>query len=176
MKLYMIVGSVVAFLFIGLGGCGIGNDMEVGTEAILERVILERGHGSAWGTQLYVDVGCEKIYHANFISYVSASGELVSCQDIPITQEQWDRIQTCVFQLLPSLEVKKDSGVLVRMFRSWMRKTSVQDGGAFWNLTLVWQEEQESRTVEYVWPADGQARELESLLESMLQGEDSAKK
>lgn len=140
-----------------LSGCG----KKVEEEGTLVGVIFERGHGSAWGNQFYMEVCEDEIIQANYISEDSA--DLVTEEHIAITSEQWQEI--C--DTIEKMELKKvRSSALKEQLGA-----DVLDGGAYRELSLIWKTEKGEKSVAYHWPEDEAGAALEQLLEQLLERE-----
>ena len=140
-----------------LSGCG----KKVEEEGTLVGVIFERGHGSAWGNQFYMEVCEDEIIQANYISEDSA--DLVTEEHIAITSEQWQEICDVIEKM--ELEKVKSS--------AWKEQLGVDilDGGAYHELSLIWKTEKGEKSVAYHWPEDEAGAALEQLLEQLLERE-----
>ena len=130
-------------------------------EGTLVGVIFERGHGSAWGNQFYMEVCEDEIIQANYISEDSA--DLVTEEHIAITSEQWQEICDAI----EKMELKK-----VRS-SAWKEQlgADILDGGAYHELSLIWKTEKGEKSVAYHWPEDEAGAALEQLLEQLLERE-----
>ena len=118
-------------------------------------VIFDRGHGSMWGNQFYIELVAEEIVLARY--FPQNSQEQQVSEHLPITAEQWTDICTAV----QALELKEDRpSLLDKLFRR-----SKLDGGETRTLTLIWDGETK---ITYQWPNDPRAMELEALLERLV--------
>lgn len=137
-------------VLIGMCGCG---QAQSHSPATLTRLVLERGHGSMWGNQFYIDICPTQINQVRFFSPEDPGGELLLRENISIPAEDWSALQAAVDALSPNLQKQK-----------WPNaKRGKLDGGEFHKLTLTW----DQKEISYQWPADGSADGLEQLLENI---------
>lgn len=127
-----------------LVGCGAEK------ETALTNVAFNRGHGSAWGNQFYIQISPREIEIARYIP--EGSWELVTVEHLPITDDQWQEIKTTVEQL--PLEKARQN--------IWEKQKL--DGSEFRELTLVRGEKE----VTYYWPNTPEAQQLEQFMEALL--------
>lgn len=113
-------------------------------------IIFNRGHGSMWGNQFYIKVQATQIVLARYIP--EGSSELVTAENLPITDAQWQTVKSAVEQL--PLEKART--------KLWEKQKL--DGGEFRELTLV----RGKKETAYGWPDNPEARQLEALLEQLL--------
>ncbi len=151
MKKYIIAISAASMLLCAaLSACGQSN-------ATLVSILFERGHGSQWGNQFYIEVNEQRIVTLRVIS--QSTMELREQKDIPISPEQWQELAAAV----QDLELKQTR-------ENWIHKLfggSALDGGEYRHLTLIWQTEQGTAQTQYQWPQSQQADQLERLLEQL---------
>ena len=127
-----------------LSGCGAKANGEI------TKIIFNRGHGSIWGNQFYIELSPEEIVTARYISEDTL--DLVTAEHIPITESQWQNIKNTVEQF-PLKKAKKNI---------WEKQKL--DGGEFRELTL----ERGGKKIAYLWSDTEEARQLELLLETLL--------
>ena len=139
---------------LGMYGCG---QTKEHTPAKLTRVVLERGHGSMWGNQFYIDVCPQQINQAQF--FPTDLPEYTLREGIPIRQEDWKAIEAAVRELEPNLKEEK---------RQKKPDSIILDGGEFHKLTLTWEQDGKTQEKAYRWPTDSSAEKLEQLLENMV--------
>lgn len=123
--------------------------------ATLKGVVFERGHGSMWGNQFFIEVCETEITQVQYFPSADPGGELEMTEHLPLQPEQWDAIQKAVLALSPQLQ------------KSNSRKTIKQgmlDGGEFYKLTLIWEQNEKLKEVQYNWPGSDEAKILENLL------------
>lgn len=142
MKIVLIM-LLILFLVALLPGCGTKED---GITAIE----FNRGHGSMWGNQLYMEVQPTQIVLARYIP--EGQSELVTVEHLPITDDQWQTVKSTVEQL--PLEKARTN--------IWEKQKL--DGGQFRELTL----ERGKKETTYYWPNVPEAQQLEALLETLL--------
>lgn len=142
-------------LLLGLSGCGAA---QADTPA-LTRVILERGHGSMWGDQFYMDVCADEILQTHYFPADDPGGTLTEESGRPVTPEQWDGIVSAVEALEPSLVPVREP-----FWKKLLGRGQTLDGGEFHHLTLYWED---AAGIRYVWPANEQAAALETRLEQL---------
>lgn len=130
-------------MMLWLPGCGKDRGAITG-------LTFERGNGSVWGDQLYINITQSGIITLRYIP--EGSGKLVERENLPITQEQWQAVLAQLEQL--TLEQEK-TNLIGKLFGK-------RDGGDFRRLTVTYG----SETVTYRWPENGQT--LESLLEQLV--------
>lgn len=147
MKRHLLCYSLLMLLLLPLYGCG-----SAAPSAALSGIVFERGHGSAWGNQLYLEVCPEEIVVARYIP--EGSTELQTAEKIPITQTQWQRLEA----QLQEMTLEKER---VSWWQQLLGKKKL-DGGEYRKLTLVYGDAQ----VACRWPDDG--AELEALLEYLV--------
>lgn len=135
-----------------LAGCG-------QEEGKLAGVLFERGHGSAWGNQFYIEVTAEEISLLRY--FPEGTGEQTQRQHIPITAEQWQQLEA----LLSDMELKEAGGWREKLFGG-----AKQDGGEYRRLTLLRETGKGRESTLYQWPQSRQAEALESLLEQLAEG------
>ena len=152
-KIAMLMAA--ACLLTMMVGCA--SESSPGT---LSKITYDRGHGSMWGNQFYIEVTEDEIVCARYFS--EGSSEQSTCQHIPITAQQWQELTAAVQKLEP--ELKKDQpSELQKLFKS-----QKLDGGEYRKLTLSRKTDRSEESVVYQWPASAAAQELEVLLEALL--------
>ena len=143
MKVLKIVTAVFAFGAILLAGCS-SKDNGV------TKITFNRGHGSMWGNQFYIELQATEIVQARYIP--EGQSELVTLEHIPITDAQWQTLKSTVEQL-PLEKTRTDI---------WEKQKL--DGSEFRELTLV----RGKKEVTYYWPNTPEAQQLEQLFETLL--------
>lgn len=143
MKVLKILTAVFAFGALLLSGCGAKDDS-------LTKIIFNRGHGSKWGNEFYIELQATQIVRVRYIP--EGQSELVTLEHIPITDAQWQTIKSAVEQL--PLEKARTN--------IWEKQKL--DGSEFRELTLV----RGKKEVTYYWPNKPEAQQLEALLEALL--------
>ena len=119
-------------------------------DKVLTRLVFDRGHGSMWGNQFYIELCEEEIICIRYIP--EGSAELVTQTEIPLTDQMWEQIVSAVGEL----ELKPEKA----------GKKQVLDGTEYRRLTLTWEIGGKEKTVNYSFsPA---AQKLEALLESLI--------
>ena len=103
MRKILSYAMCIVLCMVMLSGCG----KKVEEEGTLVGVIFERGHGSAWGNQFYMEVCEDEIIQANYISENSA--DLVTEEHIAITSEQWQEICNTI----EKMELKKVRSIYI---------------------------------------------------------------
>ena len=111
---------------------------------------FNRGHGSAWGNQFYIEIHATQIRLARYIP--QGESELITVEHLPITDAQWQTLKGTVAQL--PLEKARTN--------IWEKQKL--DGSQFRELTLVYGKKE----VTYYWPNTPEAQQLEQLLETLL--------
>ena len=117
-------------------------------------IIFDRGHGSAWGNQFYVEVCQTEVILMRYIS--AGSVDLITREHLPISPETWQALTDA----LGALELQQEQTSFLSHF--WADKKL--DGGEYRKLTVQYG----SKEVHYQWPADPGAAELEKLLEALI--------
>ena len=148
MKKYIIAGCML--LCAMLAACE-------QKEAKLVGIQFERGHGSQWGNQFYVEVTAREIVITRY--FQTGASEQTVREHVPLSQAQWE----CLADTLRTLELKEAQD-------SWLDQIlgfDKVDGGEFRRLTLTWETEKGTKRVSYQWPQDVQAASLEALLEQL---------
>lgn len=124
---------------------------------VLTGITFERGSGSVWGNQFYIQVTPEKIA---VLEYVDAdSGELMTLKDLPILPQQWEQLERAVLGL--DLEEKRSG------WKDKLLEGMVLDGGDFRNLTLTHKTGEKEVSTAYQWSS--QASALEAMLETLAE-------
>ena len=143
-KVLKILAAVLAFGALLLSGCSAKRNQE------LIAISFNRGHGSMWGNQFYIEISPVEIVTARYIP--EGSWDLVTVEHLPITDAQWEKIKSAVEQL--PLEKARTN--------IWEKQKL--DGSEFRELTLV----RGKKEVTYYWPNIPQAQQLEALFEALL--------
>jgi len=151
MKKICIVAALM--LLIGLSGCHGKEDYG------LTGIIFDRGHDSAWGNQLYMQVCSTQIVSLRYIA--KDTGQLETLEHIPIRPEQWEALKSAVLHL----DLQKDTVSWKERFFG-RRKL---DGGAYRNLSLIYSSGGKETTTKYQWPESSEAQELEAMLGQLAQ-------
>lgn len=114
----------------------------------MTKFVFDRGHGSAWGNQLYIEICPEEI---TLLRQVGEDGALQTKEHLPITGEDWRQLEG----LLEDVTLEKPP--------AWKRlfTGNVKDGGLYRRLTITYDGEQ----ISYWWPENGDA--LEHFLEQL---------
>lgn len=146
----------MTLLLLGLTGCGAKQE----DVPVLTRVILDRGHGSMWGNQFYMDVCADEIVQTRYFQPDDPGGELTEENARPITAEQWEQIMAAVEAVEPSLIPVRET-----LWNRLFDRGKTLDGGEFHHLTLYWAEDE---GIRYEWPANEQAAALERILEQLI--------
>ncbi len=144
---------IVMLLFlVSLSACGAKED------PVLIKIVFERGHGSMWGNQFYIEVTADQIQQVQYIS--KDTMELDNRNNIPITEQQWQALENAILLL----ELQEDNN-------TWKDKLfgqSTLDGGEYRRLTLTWKIGDKEKEVSYLWPQSQQAAEFESMLVQLV--------
>lgn len=152
---------LVSIVLAALAGCGVKAEP---SEAVLTGIIFDRGHGSAWGIQFYINIDSEEIISAQYFPKDSDAFEQNALYNVPITKEQWQSIETAVEEILPQLSKVESPSFFKQLLGA---KTMVLDGGLYRKLTLVFQNGEITQEIEYQWPTGQQGDRLEQLLEDI---------
>ena len=147
MRLAKIVGMLGLALAL-LAGCDAKADDPI------TGIKFDRGHGSMWGNQFYIEIRQEQIVTANYIP--EGTADLVSVQNIPITPEQWEAL-TALLEQLP-----------LEKARTNLSEKNKLDGGEYRRLTLIRESRKGEKEYTYRWPSGEKANELEALLEQLV--------
>ena len=118
-------------------------------------VVFNRGHGSTWGNQFYIEVCADEIVMARYFPENSQDQEV--CEHIPITPEQWNEVCMAV----QALDLEEDRPSLWQ--KLW--KSRKLDSGEYRTLTVIWDKKVETA---YQWPENQQSKDLETLLEQLV--------
>lgn len=116
----------------------------------LTSISFNRGHGSMWGNQFYMEISPQEIVTAHYIP--EDSGDLVTVEHLPISDTQWQTVKHTVEQL-PLEKARTDI---------WEKQKL--DGSEFRELTLEWGKKE----ITYYWPNTPEAQQLEQLFEKLL--------
>lgn len=156
MKRVLFTGCVL--LCAMLSACG-------QKDAATTGIVFQRGHGSAWGNQFYIEVYADRIAAIHY--FPEGASEQVVRENIPITAQQWQALM----DVLQTMELKEKSTWKEALFGG-----SKQDGGEFRELTLIRETEKGTVRTRCQWSQSEQAAALEALLEQFAENlkEDSA--
>ncbi len=160
MKKFCILAALM--LLTGLPGCQTKQD------PALTGLIFDRGSGSEWGNQLYIEVNSGQIVTLRYVS--QETGQLETLEQIPIQPEQWEAIAAA----LGKLELQKDTA----SWKDWLLGSSKLDGGQYRKLSLIYDAGGKETQTDYRWPDSPEAGQLEAMLETLADfaGEASAGK
>lgn len=139
------------FLMLGITGC---DTKEVG---VITGIRFERGHGSMWGNQFYIEVRTDEIREARF--FPEGGQNQVTREHIPVSAQQWEALCRAV-----------DALELVEYRTSFWQKlfgNKKLDGGEYRTLTLIRQNGATEEETVYRWPSASEALALETLLEQL---------
>ena len=139
--------AVLLLFLLSLTACA---QKEVDGE--VTKLIFDRGHGSAWGNQLYMEICPQEI---TLLRKVGADGALHTWENLPVSAENWEQLEA----ILKNISLEKES---VSLWQS-LFASQKRDGGLYRNLTLVYGEKQ----LRCQWPADDGG--LEAFLELLAQ-------
>ena len=142
--------------------CACGQTVQTDT---LQSLTFERGHGSMWGNQFYVDICPTQITCARY--FPQNSSELTEVQALPIDEKDWQQIET-ILQAMP-LEEEKTT------LRDILWERHRLDGGAFYELTLTLESARGEKKVIIHWSDDPSSQQLESFLEDLVRNGGDAK-
>lgn len=131
--------------------------------AAISRIVFDRGHGSMWGNQFFIELCPEEIVCVRY--FPENSGEQTTREHIPISKTAWEKVLTAVQTLEPQLEADKPS--------LWQQLWGGQklDGGEYRNLTIYRQTGTEETQTLYRLPSDPAVQALELLLEGLVEPE-----
>lgn len=119
-------------------------------------IIFERGNGSSYGSQFYIDVRKDEILKVSF--FPENSSQQVTYEHISISGEKWQEI----LKATKEIELKKNkSSLKEKIFGS-----SKLDGGDYRKLSLIYENNEE---IKYKWPQSEKAQKLEDLLTSLYE-------
>ena len=144
MKVFKVVAIVLIVGALLLAGC---HGQEHGE---ITEIRFNRGHGSLWGNQFYIEIREAEILRAEYIP--EGSGELVTAEHLPITQDQWQKVKSTI-ETLPLEKARTNI---------WEKQKL--DGSEFRELTLV----RGKQETTYYWPNTPEAQRLEQFLEALL--------
>lgn len=123
----------------------------------MTQITFERGNGSTWGNQFYIEVCPRQILLVRY--FPEGASQQQTKEQIPITREQWDTL----FRAVQALELTPEkSSFLQNLFGG-----QKLDGGEYRKLTLVWQTDSGEKEITYRLPGGPQADRLEQLLEQL---------
>ncbi len=129
-------------------------------DRVMTGIRFDRGNGSVWGTQFYIEVRAGEILLTRY--FPEGAAQQQTREHIPITAGQW----SALCEAVQALELKEArSSFWQNLF------PSPQDGGEYRSLTVFWQSPQGETEVTYRWPAGEQAAALESLLRQLAETE-----
>ncbi len=132
--------------------------------AALERVILDRGHGSAWGCQFFAELTSAELVITRFFDPSDAARTLLTRTNLALTPEEWQQVSTAAAVLLPYRPPAK------HRFRLFARKLfpAAADGTAYRKLTLFFHSGRKLRTISVPMPDCPEANAFEQLLEHLV--------
>ena len=143
MKLMKLVVFAFVWGAVLLAGCNAEED-------VLTEIKFNRGHGSAWGNQFYIEINAQEIVTAQYIP--EGTGEMVTVEHVLIMDTQWQALKT-VAEQLPLEKARTDL---------WEKHKL--DGSEYRELTLIYG----TKETTYWWPNVPEAQQLELLLENLL--------
>ncbi len=132
--------------------------------AALERVIFDRGHGSAWGCQFYAELTPAEFVITRFFDPSDATRSLLTRTNLALAPEEWQQLTAAIAALLPHLPTAK------HRFRLFARKPfpAAADGTAYCKLTLFFRSGRKLRTTSVPMPDCPEANAFEQLLEHLV--------
>lgn len=151
MKKFCIIAALL--LLAGLTACHAEED------SALTGIIFDRGHGSAWGNQFYIEVRDCEIVQLRCIE--EDTMELESLEHVSIRPEQWEALKTAVL----NLELREETSA----WKDRLFGHSKLDGGEYRNLSLIYRSGGKEVAVRYRWPDSADAQALEAALEQLAQ-------
>lgn len=149
-KMWWVLLMLLVSAVLGVAAAGCGQK----ENEVMTGIRFDRGHGSAWGNQFYIEVCADEIVLARYFPENARDQKV--CEHIPITPEQWNEI--C--ELVQAMDLKENRVSLWQLL--W--KNRKLDGGEYRALTVIWDENVE---IAYQWPDNQQAKDLEALLEQL---------
>jgi len=117
-------------------------------DAMITQLTFDRGSGSTWGSQFYIQLSPEQILQLRYIP--EGSTELVTREQLPIDSQTWQAL----LQLLEELTLEKADPLKGLL-------GGKADGADYRRLTVTYG----SRQVTYRWPENGE--KLEEFLENL---------
>ena len=166
MRKQFIAGILTIPLLLLLAGCSGAKSPDLGAAA-LKRVIFDRGHGSLWGIQFYIDVCPDEITIVRYFSKDMEGSDLIEKTNLPITSEDWKELEDVLGEMKFTLE-PIESPSFWKRFRAKLKEQTMLDGGEFRKLILTWEMDKDAQEIEYKWPGGHEAEALEVLLEEMV--------
>lgn len=145
----LILAACCLVLFSGCAGT-----KQAGT---VRKIVFDRGNGSVWGDQFYIELCPEEITTVRY--FPAGSSEYVTREHIPIDSKIWEEALSSVRILEEKLE-PDTPGFFQKLFGS-----QKQDGGDYRKLTVY---RTEADGVTYKLPADPAAQALEAFLENLV--------
>lgn len=145
----LILAACCLVLFSGCAGTE-----QAGTVC---KIVFDRGSGSTWGNQFYIELCPEEIITVRY--FPAGSSDFVTREHIPIDGNIWEDALSAVQTLEDKLEANSQS------FWQKLLGGQKQDGGDYRKLTVYRTSGEE---VSYKLPADPAAQSLEALLESLV--------
>ena len=132
--------------------------------AALERVILDRGHGSAWGCQFFAELTAAELVITRFFDPSDATRSLLTRTNLALAPEEWRQVSAAVAALLPHLPPVKPR------FRLFARKLfpAAADGTAYRKLTLFFRSGRKLRTISASMSDCPETNAFEQLLEHLV--------
>ena len=131
--------------------------------AALERVIFDRGHGSAWGNQFFSELTAEELVVTRFFDPADPTRTLLTRTNQALAPEEWPQLTAAIAALFPHLPPAK------HRFRLFARKNfpAASDGAAYRRLTLFFHRGRKLRRFDTALPACPESAALEQMLEQM---------
>ena len=132
--------------------------------AALERVILDRGHGSAWGCQFYAELTPAEFVITRFFDPSDPTRTFLARTNLALAPKEWQQVSTATAALLPHLPPAK------HRFRLFARRIfpAAADGTAYRKLTLLFRSGRKLRTISVPMPDCPEVNAFEQLLEHMV--------
>ncbi|MBE6953992.1 MAG: hypothetical protein E7452_10630 [Ruminococcaceae bacterium] len=131
--------------------------------AALERVIFDRGHGSAWGNQFFTELTAKELVVTRFFDPADPTRTLLTRTNQVLAPEEWPQLTAAIATLLPHLSRNK------RFLRLFVRKNfpAASDGTAYRRLTIFFHRGRKLHRFDAALPACPESATLEQLLEQM---------
>ena len=149
---FLIIAITVLFAFCGCAQ----NEEDLGRIA---SVSFSRTNGSVWGRQLIISADESKISYLAY--FPEEGGEFTVKENLPLSEEQWQRLcsaSICAAESLEPLKPNHLKNLINKIFPS-----AVVDGTDNYSFTV----EYEDTIIEYDWHNNEQTYNLVSVIESI---------
>ncbi len=150
--LFLVLAISVALIF-----CGCAPEAESMGEVV--SFSFSRTNGSVWGTHLSISADKNTVYYLAY--FPNESDEFITKENLPITEEQWQKLASGAKNAADSMEIKKPK--YLKSFINRLFPSPVVDGADNYSFSV----EYENDTVDYMWTYTGPGESFIALVESL---------